>query len=192
MMKIGIARVAGSMAACTLLVAACAGQQASSGGEDSGPGSSSSGAGESGVGGDDSSAFDAPSSTTDGPSAKDGSALKSIGSPCSLDTDCTSGSCDTALPNGMCTKTCAADTDCVEKGNKTGAACVGTMCYEFCKDVDGGTVSDAGKVSAPCKNKSLECTVVPNETTPVCMPNPGAGSGDDGGTTDAAPEAAGD
>jgi hypothetical protein len=194
MMKIAIVRVGGPMAAWALFVAACGGDQASSGGDDSGsfPDSTSSGGGESGVGGDDSGSLDAPSSTTDGPSSKDGSALKSIGSPCALDTECTSGSCDTAVPSGMCTKTCAADTDCVEKGNHTGAACVGTMCYEFCKDVDGGTVTDAGKVVAPCKNKTFQCVPVPTESVQVCMPNPDAGSGDDGGATDAAPEASGD
>jgi hypothetical protein len=172
MMKSAIIGVGAPIAAWVLFVGACGGSNQASGGNDAGsvPDSTSNTV-ESGVD-DDSSMDDAPISTID---ASKPPRLKAIGSPCSADADCTSGTCDTTFPNGMCTKTCATDPDCSEKGNKTGAACLGTTCYEFCKDVDGGTVDDAGKVEGPCKNKAFQCVTVPKETAPVCMPNPDAG-----------------
>jgi hypothetical protein len=130
-------------------------------------------------------------STVSTPPKAEGGVLKVIGSPCSVGTDCASGTCDTNVPNGMCTKACAMDSDCSEKGNSTGSACVDSMCYEFCKQVDAGPIApeDGGKAVSPCKNKALVCEPVAGQPAPMCMPNPDAGTtSDDGGTaTDAQP-----
>jgi hypothetical protein len=190
MIKGAIVRHCALIAACAcVMAAACGGSSASSGG-DAGtvpppPGN------DSGAGNDDANTPVNPDDAgTPTPTKKDGGGLKSIGSPCTLDTECTSGSCNSAIPNGMCTKACMADTDCTEKGNKTGAACVNSLCFEFCKDLDAGVATDGGKAAAPCKNKALQCEVVSGETTLVCMYDSDASTTDDGGTDqDATPDA---
>jgi hypothetical protein len=197
MMKGAFVRHCALLAACVLtaagLTAACGGGSKASSSDDAGspnpPNPPPPSGDDSGAGSDGSSPV-----PVGGDAAPPTPKTKSIGSPCALGTDCTSGTCDTTVPGGMCTKPCATDTDCAEKGNKTGAACVNSFCYEFCKDLDGGApVADGGKAPTACKNKAFDCEVVPGETTPVCMYNSEAGAPDSGLAPDAAPaDAAGD
>lgn len=176
------ARLAALTTACVLaaygVLAACGGDSANpppGGSIDSGnppPGD------DSGVSPADDSGNPPPPS---GDSAAPPSKPKAIGSPCSLGTDCATGTCDTSIVGGMCTEDCTSDTNCTEKGGN--AACVNGLCYAFCKVAeDGGApVADGGKVEGPCKNKVFQCEAEPGETAPVCIPPDGGVVGDDAG-----------
>jgi hypothetical protein len=194
MSKRAFARQGALAAACVFAVAsvqaaACGGSSVDAkGGEDSGSTTVPGNDAASGGGEDSSTAPPPQGDGSTGPSSgHEGGALKTIGSPCSVGTDCTSGTCDTSIPNGMCTKACTADSDCTEKGNSTGAVCISAMCFELCKVVDAGATpaEDGGKTTAPCKNKALICEAVPGQPAPLCMPNPdGGGSEEDSGSED--------
>jgi hypothetical protein len=112
---------------------------------------------------------------------------KALGSPCTMDAECETGlMCNTSIAGGLCTKSCTMNGECTAKGGAVGA-CVQSICFAPC-DVaaDGGSiVDDAGKTKAACKNKALVCTAVAGATAPICLPNPDAGAGDDGGPGDA-------
>ena len=170
--------------ACCVLVA-CGGDAVTSGTPDASTPVTSGGGDDSGVpaGDDGGTVTPPPSGDASTPKPKlDGGAPKAIGSPCTAGTDCASGTCDTSVPNGACAKTCAMDSDCTEKGNKTGAVCLQTNCVELCKQVDAGApVADGGKPPAPCKNKAFSCETVPGASAPVCIYDADASTGDDGG-----------
>lgn len=181
------ARRAAWVACCIL--AACGGDAVTSGTPDASTPSTSGGGDDAGVGtGDDGGTTVTPPATGDASAPKpklDGGAPKVIGSPCSLGTDCASGTCDTTVPNGACSKTCAVDADCTEKGNQTGAICLQSNCVELCKAVDAGApATDGGKPTLPCKNKALSCETVPGASAPVCVYDADASTGDDGGPAD--------
>lgn len=181
----GVVVAAWGVAAVALCAAACAGSDKNNGGSPEGGANSNP---DSSITPEDGGATGQPagdSAAPPPPPSKDSSVLKAIGSPCSAGTDCASGTCDTSVPNGMCTKACATDTDCDEKGNSTGAACIDSMCFEFCKQVPDSGVPDGGKIELPCKNKAFICVAEPNESKPLCVPNPDAGSSSEAGAEEA-------
>jgi hypothetical protein len=107
---------------------------------------------------------------------------KQIGSPCTADTDCTTGlTCNMTFPGGMCTKACAMDSDCAGKGGSVGA-CITMLCFASCVGPDAGVLTEAGTPKAPCKNKAFVCEPITGHT-PIyaCLPNAEAGTGDGGG-----------
>jgi hypothetical protein len=160
-----------------VVVAACS--SSSPGGNGNTPDASTSGM-DSGSPGDDSgSIYDT------GAPVEAGSRPKQIGSPCAADTDCTTGlTCNMTFPGGMCTKACAMDGDCAGKGGSVGA-CLMMLCFASCVGPDAGVLTEAGTPKAPCKNKAFDCEPITGHTpTYACVPNPEAGTGDDGGGTD--------
>src|SRR5260370_1176246 len=50
--------------------------------------------------------------------------------------------------------------------------------------------NNAGVPKWPCKNKAFDCETVPGKTLMVCLLNPDAGTGSDGGAQDAAMDSA--
>jgi hypothetical protein len=133
---------------------------------------------DSGSSGDDSG----PIADTGASPVEAGPRPKQIGSPCTTDSECTTGlTCNLTFPGGMCTKACAMDSDCAGKGGSVGA-CITMLCFASCVGPDAGILTEAGTPKAPCKNKAFECEPITGHTpTYACIPNLEAGVGDSGG-----------
>ena len=161
------------------VVAAVACSSSSPGGNGNVPDASTSGM-DSGPPGDDSGSI----SDTGAP-VEAGPRPKQIGSPCTADTDCTTGlTCNMTFSGGMCTKACAMDSDCAGKGGSVGA-CITMLCFASCVGPDAGVLTEEGTPKAPCKNKAFDCEPITGHTPAyACLPNAEAGAGDGGGVTD--------